>query len=1113
MVNSLKEPIDDLRSYLVRLLTPSGGEVNGTGFLCHPDGYVLTCRHVIEDHLRHGSTIVSLLYGEESQQALICEQFGCAEADIAVLKLTQNSDQRRCLRLDTHWRVKLKDDLESFGYPAGVFTGGVAIRGQVGGLTPTPIDNVEVLPIVGLNMGNVDGGYSGAPVLSNATQRVIGLLYAKHTGTQAFFTPIDKLFPHWRELEAFHDVYQQLRRRLEQEAKQKLCKALRNTPFIPLNLEQGVLPLPDRAEQRRASETEEIETQREAHGRRWEALSPDELLPPQGYSLLSSDVGTGKTTFVYWLATELLSKTAEVVPVIMSCAELERSAAAYWPELKKRLIESYSQQFLEEDLDDFLEWARKGHLAFLFDGLDQIKSGDYSTLARTAYAIAGGNTALITSRPSAVLALERDPSIRFLRLKPFSEEDQQHYFGAAYPEAKKLGEFAPELAQVPMLANMIRTLIEEGQAGQLKRRTEVYEKFVDYILASHETNEPFYREHRPRSRQIDHGLCALAYKALAEPEPQIQRIEEDLVFESLPDEALAEELPRFGLVNRVLDRGEEFFWFTHQSFQEFFAARYADSHEEARTRILSERWNPKWEQVIQFLAGLRGDQILKELLTGQDNVIHAGLFLATRCAPEAKTLSRDSLKRIEQGLDSVLEEKLFRQDVLEAAEALVRVGGTLDTALVGALIGRLADEANQVANDWNRTAEERVRRSGEGLGERLTPEQGEAVAARLGDEDRHMRRLAVWVLKGLGERLTPAQAEAVAARLGDKDWRVRQAAVEALGGLGGRLTPAQAEAVAARLGDADRQVRKAAVEALKGLGGRLTPAQVDAVAARLGDEHWDVRKAAAGALKGWGERLTPAQVEAVAARLGDEDKYAREAAVQALGGLGGRLTPAQDAVLARLGDEDWWVREAAMEALRGLGERLTPAQVEAIVARLGDANQDVRVRWAAARALKGLGERLTPAQAEAVAARLGDEDRDVREAAVEALGGLGERLTAAQVDAVLARLGDGESGVRRAAVEALGGLGERLTPAQVEAVAAWLGDEDSGVRRAAVEALGGLGERLTPAQVEAVLARLGDEDWWVREAAVQALKKLYHVGVRLPALERFEEPPAGQGSI
>ena len=620
--------------------------------------------------------------------------------------------------------------------------------------------------------------------------------------------------------------------------------------------------LPDRAKQKRASETKGIETQRDAHGRRWEALSPDELLPPQGYSLLSSDVGTGKTTFVYWLATELLSKTAEVVPVIMSCAELERSAAAYWPELKKRLIESYSQQFLEEDLDDFLEWARKGRLAFLFDGLDQIRTGEYSTLARTAYAIAGGNTALITARPSAVLVLERDPTIRFLRLKPFSEEDQQHYFGPAYPEARKLARFAPELAQVPMLANMIRTLIEEGQAGQLKRRTEVYEKFVDYILASHETNEPFYREHRPRSRQIDHGLCALAYKAFAEPEPQIQRIEEDLV----SDEALVEELPRFGLVNRVLDRGEEFFWFTHQSFQEFFAARNANDHEEARTRILSERWNPKWEQVIQFLAGLRGDQILKELLTGNDNVIHADLFLATRCAPEAKTLSRDSLKRIEEGLASVLGEKPFRDDALRAAGALGRMGGTLDSALV--------------------------------------------------------------------------------------------------------------EALTARLGDANGDVRRAAVRALGGLGGRLTPAQVEAVVARLGDEDWPVREGAVQALGGWGERLTPAQVEAIAARLGDKGRPVREAAVQALGGLG-----------------------------------------------------------------------------------------------------------------------------------------ERLTPAQVEAVAAWLGDEDSGVRRAAVEALGGLGERLTPAQVEAVLARLGDEDWWVRVRAVEALKKLYHVGVRLPALERFEEPPAGQGSI
>src|SRR5262245_53630260 len=142
MGNSFRQSLGDLRPYLVKILALDENEVNGTGFLCHPDGYVLTCRHVIEHHLRCGSAQVSLLYGEERQQALIRDDLSCVEADIAVLVLPQKSASWPYLPLDTHWRVKLKDDLTSFGYPKGAFaTGGVPIRGQVGGLTPTPIDN------------------------------------------------------------------------------------------------------------------------------------------------------------------------------------------------------------------------------------------------------------------------------------------------------------------------------------------------------------------------------------------------------------------------------------------------------------------------------------------------------------------------------------------------------------------------------------------------------------------------------------------------------------------------------------------------------------------------------------------------------------------------------------------------------------------------------------------------------------------------------------------------------------------------------------------------------------------------------------------------------------
>ena len=750
-----------LRPCLLKILTPDEEQINGTGFFCHPEGYVLTCWHVIEGHLRRKLTEVTVLYDSAFLKALILKERSCRESDIAVLHILEPPSSLDYLRLDTHWRVELNDNLRSFGYPRGIFENdGVPIRGKVGGLDLIPVDSVDVLPIEGLNQSNVNGGYSGAPVFNDRTQRVIGLLYARHKDTQAFFNPICKLFPYWPKLEAYHDIYQQIRQHFAEGARQKLCERLKDMQFISLQLEQGVLP----DDNGRASDTK-IEPQRQEHRRRWNPLSLDELFPPKRHYLLSSDVGTGKTTFLNWLAAELISKTSEFTPLVMSCTDLEKSNAAHWPDLKNWTKDFYHDQFPQTDLDDFLDWAWKGRLIFLFDGLDQIKSRTYSALANTAYWIAGNNAALITSRPSATLALEDKRSIRFLRLKPFSEDDQRLYFGNAYSEARRIAQFAPELSKVPMLAYMILTLIKKGEAERVETRTEAYERFIQHILSKHEPHVPFYREQRARARQLERGLCTLAYHALAASEPQIQRIEEDLVYESV-DESVVDDLPRFGLVNHIFERGQHLFLFTHQSFQEFLAAQYLaeDKHKPERNRVLDERWNPKWKPVIRFLASLKGEQVIEELLAVKDNVIHANLFLAVSCASEIKILSKANLKYIEQGLLPLLEIETFQEDALQAVSTFGH-RSKISSELIGAVLESLKGGYWQV----RRIALEVL----EVFSERLTPAQVDAVVQRLGDDDSEVRKRALEVLKILGKRLTPAQVDAVVDRLGDEDRDVR----------------------------------------------------------------------------------------------------------------------------------------------------------------------------------------------------------------------------------------------------------------------------------------------------------------------------------------------------
>ena len=120
-----------------------------------------------------------MIYDGERVSAELMVERSAPLADLAVLRLTlpdsrKNRSPWPYLPLDVHWRVALNDTLRSFGYPVGQFgKSGIPIVGKLGGVEPVPVDGVEVLPIAGLNLDNVDGGYSGAPVVNQVTQKVI----------------------------------------------------------------------------------------------------------------------------------------------------------------------------------------------------------------------------------------------------------------------------------------------------------------------------------------------------------------------------------------------------------------------------------------------------------------------------------------------------------------------------------------------------------------------------------------------------------------------------------------------------------------------------------------------------------------------------------------------------------------------------------------------------------------------------------------------------------------------------------------------------------------------------------------------------------------------------
>ncbi len=525
------------------------------------------------------------------------------------------------------------------------------------------------MQITGLNLNNVDCGYSGAPVLNLKSKKVIGLICARYRGTQAFFVPLTTLLEHWHALRDVHDVFKKIRSRLARSAEEELNKKLKDSRFIPLNLECGTIP----------AEREEREGREQArgwaHGRRWEDFDVKNLLSFSRSYILSSSVGTGKTTFLYWLITQLIGK--ETVPIFMTCAEFESINPRSWNEFREQLIASFEDEFLKEDIEYFFDSCfRRGELFFLFDGLDQIKGNDYNNLVSTIFKIISNNHVIISSRPSSVITFETESSLPFLRLKPFSEADEKLYFGDDYERARIISRFAPDLTRIPMLAYMVKTLIREGKATDITNRADIYRRFMDYIIYHHDSNIPYSQQRFQQTYKIKEALKRISFDALNLKEPQIQKISIS-IYSSIEREfgIPVDELPRFGLVNLILERGDltqPYLFYTHQSFQEFLAAQYIDDNEELLEMVIGEMWSPKWKEVIKFLAGIRGQEIVEMIYSDskKDNVIHARLFLAAECLAEVRDVRRELKEEINSKVKGLMGIEPFRIDAISALQYL-----------------------------------------------------------------------------------------------------------------------------------------------------------------------------------------------------------------------------------------------------------------------------------------------------------------------------------------------------------------------------------------------------------------------------------------------------------
>ncbi len=467
-----------------------------------------------------------------------------------------------------------------------------------------------------------------------------------------------------------------LRSHLKNEAVTFLSKKLhgRNDDYQSLELEAGYIP--------ENAEINEIDKMPDRwgrdvpkHNRQWRAFNWRLLFDSTDVYILSSDLGTGKTTFLRYLQKAVLQKPQRLA-IFLSASKIEK-----WDFTDKdSFIDCLSKEFQpwlpKSTVVRFLKNQLDHNILILVDGLDQIEGvgTEYQRLLDKLFRIMP-HSLIVASRPFAVTSHEDDPRATFLRLRPFSLTTQKEYFGDTYARACQICRDDRTMLSLPILATMLRTLIRKHEDNNIVNRHDLYKRFCDYIFYRYK-HEGLGLSRRLRD-EVRMALQKISYDAIASGKIRAERIPLSFCRNCIADLRLRieiDDLPRCGFVEFIVEKttgDEEFLLFSHQSFQQYLAAEWASGSDERISYLIKNNWNPKWREVIRFLAGRDGDRVVERIYAGvgHDDVIHSQLLLAAECAGEMKSRSQLTSELCKE-LIELASKPLFE---LDALRALVRL--------------------------------------------------------------------------------------------------------------------------------------------------------------------------------------------------------------------------------------------------------------------------------------------------------------------------------------------------------------------------------------------------------------------------------------------------------
>ena len=823
---------------------------------------------------------------------------------------------------------------------------------------------------------------------------------------------------------------------------------------------------------------QEIRSAISNHSRTWNDFDPKLLIDMSDTYILSSDTGTGKTTFLRNLQQEILDDGRRIA-ILRDATEVKDWSCETIGGFVSCLAESLGLQVPRERLIEYLIGIIDSKIILFIDGLDQIDGAGYERVLQKVVPLCTQHDIpiLFASRPTAVVKEENNDKITLLRLKPFGLSDRREYFGNNYDRAQELCRHNPDMLGIPMLAYMVKMLIDEGKDQHIHNRASLYERFIDHILYVHTSAAPIGE--REAAKEF---LQRVSYEAFVRAAPYIQKIPLTFCLKFMPKNRDIDSFLKLGLVSLVVERSsgiERYLYFTHQSFQEYLAACELAIKSNWLDVALSRVCDSDWKESLIMLVGILynpGSYISTILHANRNDDLYRPLPVALRATAEVgrhgvpgKLLM--SLARI--GVSICLNESLnfVADDVIAAMRHLP--GSVIAICELGV-----------------------TDRTIEFLKKMGTEEAIAALGNILASED-HVRRIQA--IKALSGIRSSVSISALIGALCDKDVEIRKSAAEALLRMRSEESiPALVDA----LDDAAASVRKSCVRCLGEIGSeKAVPALIRA----LQDDDALVRSSSAEAL---GQIGSEEAVKPLISSLQDEWFGMRLQSVLALAHISSKES-LPGLVNALKENTDSVVRKVAADTLGIIcSEQAAPALIRAV-----REDQNAYVRWWSAKALEEIGwQQAVPAWIQALlqgkaerywsrgmdsrkseseqtvsvlVCAMQDEDPDVRRIAANVIREMRSDDCVPALIGILQRESD-ESRVRMDVAELLGDIGsEQSVPVLIQLLQK---DDNANVRWCSIKALEKIGsEEAVTALMESLL---GDEDAGVRSCSGGALGKI-----------------------